>query len=152
MRAILFSAGLLASCLLLSIIAFANLTDKTNSETTVTMTQNTAAEFLVTVTLGNQRFRFATVIPEFESPTAGLARQRALTGWKGDYLFVRHQCGQLAEWRCIVDQVFTRVGDTLIHLGAVESATCQEMGCRYQQEPTEATRKSSRSAVGIPVL
>jgi hypothetical protein len=110
------------------------LSEAQKAEVKLTLTQNTAYEFVVNIDLGTQRYRFVSFIPDFESADAGLNRQRALMGWKGDYLFVRHQCGQMAEWRCIVDQVFTRDGGKLVHLGAVESASCKELGCRYQPE------------------
>lgn len=97
----------------------------------VNFTQNTAAEFLITVDQGNTRYRFVTYVPEFESPTEGIEKQRALSAWKGDYLFVRHQCGQLTNWRCVVDQVFTLKQGKLTHLGAVESRDCTAPGCRY---------------------
>ena len=112
--------------------ARANLTDAQKREVVVTLTQNTASEFVVTVDHLQQRYRFATVVPDFESPAEGLTRQRALMGWKGEYLFVRHQCGQIARWRCTVDQIFVREKNRLRHLGAVESGACAELGCRYQ--------------------
>ena len=108
------------------------LTETQKAGVKISLTQNTAYEFVVSVDYLKQRYRFATFVPDFESVTEGLVRQRALMGWKGDYLFVRHQCGQPAEWRCVVDQVFTLDGDRLAHLGAVESGRCKELGCRYQ--------------------
>jgi hypothetical protein len=100
----------------------------------ITLTQNTAYEFIVNIDHQKQRYRFVTFIPTFESPVEGLAYQRSMMGWKGDYLFVRHQCGQATEWRCIVDQVFTLEGNRLVHLGAIESAACKELGCKYQPD------------------
>jgi len=110
------------------------LTDTQKAKVKISLKQNTAYEFVVTVDFMKQRYRFATLVPDFESATEGLLRQRALMGWKGDYLFVRHQCGQPAEWRCVVDQVFTLDGSRLAHLGAVESASCKELGCRYRPD------------------
>ena len=108
--------------------------EQQKAEINVDFRQNTAYEFIVNVDFKTQRFRFVTFIPNFESPTEGVARQRELSGWVGDYLFVRHQCGQLAEWRCIVDELFTLENGRLIHIGGVESAACQTLGCRYQPE------------------
>ncbi|MFN8987790.1 MAG: hypothetical protein ACK511_08000 [Burkholderiales bacterium] len=107
-------------------------TDAAKAAVKISVTQNTAYEFIVNVDREKQRYRFVTFIHNFESPSEGLAYQRSMMGWKGDYLFVRHQCGQVAEWRCIVDQVFTVANNQLIHLGAVESAACKELGCKYQ--------------------
>jgi hypothetical protein len=111
--------------------ATAKLTEADKAAVKVNITQNTAYEFTITVDLNKQRYRFASYIPDFESPTDGLALQRKLMGWKGNYLFVRHQCGQVADWRCVVDQIFTRAGNKLVHLGMVESRDCRELGCRY---------------------
>jgi hypothetical protein len=131
-RAIFFACGLLICAASFATNAAAKLTATDKQAVVVSVTQNTAAEFLITVDLYRQRYRFATFIENFESPTEGLSHQRTLMGWKGDYLFVRHQCGQVANWRCIVDQVFTVDRGKLIHLGEVESASCQSLGCRYQ--------------------
>lgn len=128
------SVCLVVFALLLAPVSAAQLTTVDKQSVKVNLSQNTAYEFQVTVDKGKQRFRFASYIPDFESPTEGLQKQRALMGWKGDYLFVRHQCGQMAEWRCIVDQVFTINAGKLIHLGAVESASCKDLGCRYDLE------------------
>ncbi len=56
-----------------------------------------------------------------------LAIQKARTGWKDGYLFIRDDCLNPNEtkhvWRCVVDQVFTfvdgRDGKHLIHLGDI---------------------------------
>ncbi|MFM7294132.1 MAG: hypothetical protein ACKO1K_04890 [Burkholderiales bacterium] len=119
---------------LLTPVLAAPIADAQKAGVRITLTQNTAYEFVVNVDHEKLRYRFVTFIPNFESPAEGLAYQRSLMGWKGDYLFVRHQCGQIAEWRCIVDQVFTLANNRLIHLGAVESAACKELGCKYQPE------------------
>jgi hypothetical protein len=107
------------------------LTQAQKDEVKIGVNQNTGPEFLITVDLKKQRYRFATFIQDFESPVDGLAKQRTLMGWKGDYLFVRHQAGSTTPWRRVVDQVFTRTETELIHLGAIESADCKELGCRY---------------------
>lgn len=107
------------------------LTQAQKDEVKIGVNQNTGPEFLVTIDLKKQRYRFATFIQDFESPVSGLAKQKMLMGWKGDYLFVRHQAGSTVPWRHVVDQVFTRTETELIHLGAIESADCQELGCRY---------------------
>lgn len=107
------------------------LTQAQKDEVKISVKQNTGPEFLITVDLKKQRYRFATFIQDFESPVDGLTKQRALTGWKGDYLFVRHQSGSTVPWRRVVDQVFTRTETELIHLGAIESADCNVLGCRY---------------------
>lgn len=97
----------------------------------INLRQNIAAEYVATVDLGTQRYRFTTHIPDFQSDPEAIARERKMMGWKGDYLFVRQRCAAAAEWRCVVDQVFTRKGDALVHLGSVESARCETPGCAY---------------------
>ncbi len=106
----------------------APLTNSARQEVKVDFQQNTAYEFVATVDAPLQRYRFITFIPRIDS-SDGLEKQRNLSGWKDDFLFVRQQCGQPAEWRCTVDQVFTRQGAALVHVGAVESAKCKELGC-----------------------
>jgi hypothetical protein len=130
--------NLFAQRLILIVLAFfwplighASLTEAQKQKVSTKLKQNTAAEYVVTVDFGKQRFRFATFIPDFESPTDGIPRQQRLTGWKGDYLFVRHQCGSISMWRCFVDQIFTIKNNKLIHIGAVESGNCSTLGCRY---------------------
>jgi hypothetical protein len=110
------------------------MTQAQKDEVKIGVNQNTGPEFIITVDLKKQRYRFATFIQDFESPVDGLNKQRTLMGWKGDYLFVRHQSGSNMTWRRVVDQVFTRTETELIHLGAIESADCKEPGCRY--DPT----------------
>jgi hypothetical protein len=128
-------ASLAGLCFLASAsIAVASTSTPVKADVKVNMVQNTASEFLVTVDHAKQRYRFATFVPEWDSPTEGIGRQRGLSGWKGDYLFVRHQCGQVANWRCVVDQVFTFHQGNLIHLGGIESRDCKELGCRYDEK------------------
>lgn len=116
--------------LIFSAMASASLTPSDKQGVVVTTRQNSGAEFLTTVDLGNQRYRFVTLIPDFESdPNAGKAQSMA--GWKGDYLFVRQQCGSFGVWRCTVEQVFTRDGGKLVHLGSIESSGCKSPGCNY---------------------
>jgi hypothetical protein len=115
-------------------LAFASTNASLKADVRVNMVQNTASEFLVTVDYAKQRYRFATFVPQWDSATDGIDRQRTLSGWKGDYLFVRHQCGQMANWRCVVDQVFTLHQGALVHLGGVESRDCKELGCRYDEK------------------
>lgn len=112
-------------------IAATTLSNSDRQEVQVGFQQNTAYEFVATVDAAQQRYRFITFIPRFDAPD-GLEKQRNLSGWKKDFLFVRQQCGQPAEWRCTVDQVFTRQGGALIHVGSVESAKCKELGCSFQ--------------------
>jgi hypothetical protein len=102
-------------------------------QVTVAFVQNTAAEFSVNIDFGDTRYRFATYIDDFTSDAVGLSRQRALSGWKNDMLFVRQQCGQKARWRCVVDHVFVLRNGALTHLGAVESRGCTQIGCRYDK-------------------
>ena len=99
----------------------------------VDIKQNTGAEYAVTVHLGKQGFRFITLIPDYESDPASIVRQRSLTGWKGDFLFVRQQCSSQRVWRCVVDQIFTRRSNMLMHIGSVESRDCSMAGCRFDE-------------------
>jgi hypothetical protein len=109
----------------------AALTEAQKSGVTINVTQNTGAEYAIAVDLAKQRFRFVTTVADYENPES-LAKQKALMGWVGDYLFVRHQCGGSYEWRCVVDQVFTIDAAKLVHLGAVESRACTTLGCSYE--------------------
>lgn len=108
----------------------AALSDTQKSAVAINVTQNTGAEYAITVDLAKQRYRFVSTIAEYENPES-LAKQKALMGWVGDYLFVRHQCGGSYEWRCVVDQVFTIDAARLMHIGSVESRACATLGCSY---------------------
>ncbi len=128
------SAIALASfCGLSSNQAIANISDAQKKAVTITVTQNTGAEYAITVDLAKQRYRFITTVAEYENPES-LAKQKALMGWVGNYLFVRQQCGGTYEWRCVVDQVFTVDATKLVHLGAVESSACTTLGCSYDSK------------------
>lgn len=127
----LYFVLLLLPLVLYPAIAFSVLNGDDKQAVVVTTRQNTGPEFLVTVDLRNLRFRFSTLVPDYESASTDAANQRSMFAWKGDYLFVRQQCASLAKWRCVVDQVFTVEGGSLIHLGEVESGTCNAPGCRY---------------------
>ncbi|MEQ1515356.1 MAG: hypothetical protein ABL931_02565 [Usitatibacteraceae bacterium] len=121
----------LASALLFaSATAFASLTTSDKQAVIVSTRQNTGAEFLTTVDLGKQRYRFVTLVPDFETDP-NVRKSQSMSGWKGDYLFVRQQCASLGVWRCTVDQVFTRDGGKLVHLGDIESSACKTPGCNY---------------------
>ncbi len=108
----------------------AAISDTQKSAVAINVTQNTGAEYAITVDLAQQRYRFVTLVADYENPES-LAKQKALMGWVGDYLFVRHQCGGAYEWRCVVDQVFTIDATKLVHLGAIESRACTTLGCSY---------------------
>jgi hypothetical protein len=117
-----------------STTAPAQISDSQKAAVKWSFVQNTAAEFVAQVDFNGQRYRFATFVDNFESPTEGIEKQRLLSGWKGEYLFVRHQCGQKHNWRCVVDQVFSVHDGKLHHLGSVESRSCDTLGCRYSPE------------------
>ena len=114
-------------------LASARLSESDKQAVVVTLRQNTGAEYIVTVDLGKQRYRFVTLISDYESDPEGVKKQRALMGWKGEYLFLRQQCSSLLVWRCVVDQVFTRHASSLVHLGNVESRDCNATGCRFDE-------------------
>jgi hypothetical protein len=121
----------LASCCgLSSSQALANISEAQKKAVTIAVTQNTGTEYAITVDLAKQRYRFITAVDNYENPES-LAKQKALMGWVGNYLFVRHQCGNTYEWRCVVDQVFTIDASKLVHLGSVESRACATLGCSY---------------------
>ena len=113
-------------------LAAGSLTDAQKSEVKFALKQNTAYEFIATVESQSQQYRFVTFVPDFEGAD-GLSKQRALMGWKGDFLFIRQQCGQPTQWRCVVDQVFTKVGESVVHVGSVESGACKAIGCSYAE-------------------
>lgn len=122
--------------LLIPVAAHAALTEGEKQAVVVNLVQNTGAEFRVTVESGQQKFRFATLLPDFQA--AGESSRATAGVWKGDFLFVRQQCGSPVEWRCTVDQVFTRQQGNLVHLGAVESRACvaasSAPGCGYDPD------------------
>ncbi len=74
---------------------------------------------------GTHEFRLAVM--QRGNTAEALTAQRARTGWKDGYLFIRDDCLNPNEskraWRCVVDQVFTfvdsRDGKHLVHLGEV---------------------------------
>ena len=125
------TAILLAALTSISPGASAALSDADKNAVEIDLKQNIAVEYAVTIGLGEQRFRTSTHITEYERDPASVARQRALMGWKGDYLFIHQVCNALDEWRCAVDQVFTRDGAKLVYLGSVESGACTVPGCSY---------------------
>lgn len=121
---------------LLSLIVFAvpshaALTDSDKQAIKVKLTQNTGAEYVASVESGSQRFRFATLLTEYANGMPAEVAKRDAGTWKGDYLFVRQQCGSPVEWRCTVDQVFTRDKGKLVHMGSIESRTCKDVGCGF---------------------
>ncbi len=57
-------------------------------------------------------------------PLEAIALHQKLSGWKGDYFFVRDDClapADIAPWRCVREHVFTLVdqGEHLAYLGSV---------------------------------
>lgn len=128
-----FARCLSVISLLIPAIAGATLTESEKQAVVVKLTQNTGAEYRVTVESGRQVYRFATLLPDFQAAGDAVKSQPGI--WKGDFLFVRQQCGSPVEWRCTVDQVFTRQQGNLVHLGAVESRACVAApaapGCGY---------------------
>jgi hypothetical protein len=64
---------------------------------------------LTTITLSIQHeaqtFRFDVM--QRGGANDALAQQKARTGWKGGYLFVRDDCLGGTAWRCMVDHIFT---------------------------------------------
>lgn len=121
----------LASLAFAASSAHAALTDSDKQAVKVKLTQNTGAEYVASVESGSQRFRFATLMTEYANGMPADVAKRDAGVWKGDYLFVRQQCGSPIEWRCTVDQVFTRDAGKLVHLGAIESRACKELGCGF---------------------
>lgn len=74
---------------------------------------------------GSHEFRLTVV--QRGSASEALSAQKARSGWKNGYLFIRDDCRGTNEtkraWRCVVDQVFAYVdgrdGKRLVHLGEV---------------------------------
>ena len=81
--------------------------------------------FNLAINQGTHEFRFAVL--QHGNAADALAAQKARTGWKDGYLFIRDDCLNSSETkrvlRCVVDQVFTfvdsRDGKRLVHLGEV---------------------------------
>ena len=88
-------------------------------------TGSAATTIRLVVNQGTHEFRL-TVLQRGDA-AAALASQKARTGWKDGFLFIRDDCLDTNEitrgWRCAVDQVFTfvdsREGKRLVHLGDV---------------------------------
>ena len=125
---------LLFTLILLSHSAIAALSEKEKQEVVVTSRNNLGVEFVMTVDLGNRRYRFVTMQPEYNVGEPNAASKLPTFRWRGDYLFVRQLCASFGKWRCIVDQVFTRNGKSLLHVGAVESSGCDSPGCGYDEK------------------
>ena len=134
MMKILYRALLLVSLVSSSHGSIAALSESEKQEVVVTSRNNLGVEFVVTVDLGGRRYRFVTVQPEYNAAKTNAASQGPKSRWRGDYLFVRQQCASFGKWRCIVDQVFTRQGKTLLHVGTVESSGCDSPGCGYDEK------------------
>lgn len=74
---------------------------------------------------GSHEFRLT--VAQRGNANEALSAQKARTGWKDGFLFIRDDCRGTGEtrraWRCVVDQVFTYVdgrgGKRLVHLGEV---------------------------------
>jgi hypothetical protein len=65
-------------------LVFAGLSENDKQAVIVSLRQNTGAEHVVTVDLGKQRYRFVTLIADYETDPTAVTRQRSLMGWKGD--------------------------------------------------------------------
>lgn len=88
---------------------------------------------------------FRLTVTQRGSVGEALAAQRARTGWKDGYLFIRDDCRGAKEtkrvWRCVLDQVFGYVdgrdGKRLVHLGEVfageDCADEAKVGCALYQ-------------------
>ncbi len=136
---ILLRAWLLFTMVSMPQSAIAALSEKDKQEVVVTSRNNLGVEFVTTVDLGNRRYRFVTVRPDYSPVDASATSHDSQSRWRGDYLFVRQQCASFGKWRCVVDQVFTRQAKTLLHIGAVESSACESPGCGYDEKSGQFT-------------
>lgn len=97
-----------------------------------------AADIMLTLEQETRRFALTTLQTHVTSAAEGIERQRAVTGWKEGYLFVRDSCGGGNAWRCDRDHVFTLIADKkgngeLVYVGAVASGEdCNEPGCALE--------------------
>ena len=95
--------------------------------------------------INRDSYEFRLTVMQRGSPLVALAAQKARSGWKDGYLFIRDDCLAAIEakraWRCVVDQVFTfvdsRDGKRLVHLGEIFAGDdCLEetkFGCALYQ-------------------
>ncbi len=100
--------------------------------------QGGAANITLTLEQETRRFTLVTAQSHVASAAQAIERQRAVTGWKEGYLFVRDSCGGGNAWRCDRDHVFTltavkKGNDELVYVGAVASGEdCSEPGCALE--------------------
>ena len=121
----------------------------------------------ISLTLGHEarRFTLTTQQTRVASPEEAIERQRAVTGWKEGYLFVRDSCGGGNAWRCDRDHVFTLVTDKkgrdeLVYVGAVASGEdCDEPGCALEDgvftdlyDGLEANALTSHADAPAPII
>ena len=116
-------------------------------------------------------FAFRLAIRQRGNAAEAMTAQKAMTGWKDGYLFVRDDClgtgDEKRSARCVVDQVFTfvdgRDGKRLVHLGDVFAGEdCIEesrFGCALDQgaftdilDSFETNSLVSRTESPLPLL
>lgn len=110
-----------------------------------TKSEAAPATTALSLAINRDSYEFRLTVMQRGNPLEALAAQKARSGWKDGYLFIRDDCLAAIEakraWRCVVDQVFTfvdsRDGKRLVHLGEIFAGDdCLEeakLGCALYQ-------------------
>ena len=76
--------------------------------------------FALTVAHGNQRFTLSTTLTiGVRNQQDAIMAMKKTMGWKGDYLFIREECGGGNIWCCNLNHVFAIREGRLIYIGEV---------------------------------
>lgn len=76
--------------------------------------------FALTVAHGDQRFTLSTALTiGVRNQQDAIMAMKKTMGWKGDYLFIREECGGGNIWRCNLNHVFALREGRLIYIGEV---------------------------------
>jgi hypothetical protein len=79
------------------------------------------------------RFASTTVISQVNTKEQAIEVLKNSFGWKGDYFFIRLECGGGNAWRCDREQVFVAIGGRLSRVGeTVSGGRDSKLGEFYQ--------------------
>ncbi|MFZ5483846.1 MAG: hypothetical protein ACOZB0_06400 [Pseudomonadota bacterium] len=92
---------------------------KTRIHATVTEVEPGYHPLRIEVKEGRQSYHLESVVAGLASPSDLPGHLNKTIGWKGQYLFVRSECGGGNAFRCDVDHVFKRVDGELRKLGTI---------------------------------
>jgi hypothetical protein len=138
--ALLFAAALFATSVTSAPVVLLASPVRVIADVSSTSTANTTK---LDISVQHDSNEFILQVLQRGQPPAALLAQKAVSGWKDGYLFIRDDClGEepATAWRCVVDHVFTLVDDTkdnsrtrLIYVGDVfageECIEATRIGC-----------------------